>query len=72
VLSGAGDLLGWPADQVQGKIEGIFDTTLEVLECARQESLPPGEIADRIAWKRIDDARQGGRTTVGLPDRRTV
>ena len=62
VLSGAGDLLGWPSERVRGKIEGIFDTTLEVLESARQEGLPPGEVADRIAWKRIDDARQGGRT----------
>jgi glutamate dehydrogenase/leucine dehydrogenase len=56
---GARDVLGWPADRVQGKIEGIFETTLEVLECARQEGLPPGEVADRIAWKKIDDARSG-------------
>jgi glutamate dehydrogenase/leucine dehydrogenase len=58
VLSGAGDLLGWPAEQVRGKIEGIFETTLEVLESARREGLPPGEVADRMAWRRIDEKRQ--------------
>lgn len=58
VLSGAGDLLGWAPEQVKGKIEGIFETTLEVLESARREGLPPGEVADRMAWRRIDEKRQ--------------
>ena len=58
VLSGAGDLLGWEPEQVKGKIEGIFETTLEVLESARREGLPPGEVADRMAWRRIDEKRQ--------------
>jgi oligoendopeptidase F len=44
--------------QDAAKIEGIFETTLEVLESARREGLPPGEVADRMAWRRIDEKRQ--------------
>lgn len=61
VLSGAADVLGWPIERVQGKIEGIFDTTLEVLEFAQREGVPPGDVADRMAWRRIDDARTRGQ-----------
>lgn len=57
VLSGASDVLGWPLDRVKQKIEAIYDTALEVLGTAKVEGLPPSEVADRIAWRRIDAAR---------------
>lgn len=59
VLSGAADVLGWPIERVKEKIESIFDTTLEVLASAGREGLPPGEVADRMAWRRIDEGRTG-------------
>jgi leucine dehydrogenase len=58
VLSGSVDVLGWGPAQVEQGIEAIYDTALTVLEQARSEGLPPGVVADRIAWKRVDDARE--------------
>lgn len=58
VLCGSVDILGWSEAQVNEKVSAIFDTALDVLEAARAAGLPASAVADRMAWQRIDDARE--------------
>jgi leucine dehydrogenase len=52
VLAGR-EVLGWSDEAVRERVEGIFETTLEVLRLADQQGLAPGVAADRIAERRL-------------------
>ena len=60
---------GGPVDdtKVLDKVALIYDQTLEVIRAAEAESIGTAEAADRIAERRIDEARRTGKTW----DRRT-
>ncbi|MBM7810353.1 Leu/Phe/Val dehydrogenase [Saccharothrix algeriensis] len=59
-IHAAGDLLGHSPQQVADGVERIFGTTLAVLEHAESEGLLPGAAADRIAERRMAEARARG------------
>jgi leucine dehydrogenase len=48
------EVLGWSADHVTTKLDGIFDTLSEVFDLASAQHIPASEAAVRIAKKRLD------------------
>lgn len=44
------------------KIEGIYDTTLEILRRADEESSDPSSVAQDLALQRIEQGRRGKLT----------
>src|SRR5690606_27142157 len=52
------ELEGFDFDRARQRASGIFDTTREVFELARSESVPAAVAADRVAERRI---REVGR-----------
>ena len=59
----ADQLHGFSPDRVLAKVEQIFSTCLEVLQTARERSIPSFEAADRIAEERM---HSGGRSASSL------
>ncbi|WP_019144550.1 Glu/Leu/Phe/Val dehydrogenase dimerization domain-containing protein [Aeromicrobium massiliense] len=58
VIQVADELEGFDFDRAKSRATGIFDTTLDVLETAKAEGVPPSQAADRLAEQRM---RQVGR-----------
>ena len=58
VIQVADELEGFDFDRAKARATGIFDTTLDVLETAKAEGVPPSQAADRLAEQRM---RQVGR-----------
>ncbi len=58
VIQVADELEGFDFDRAKSRATRIFDTTLDVLETARSEGVPPSQAADRLAEQRM---RQVGR-----------
>ena len=54
----AGLAPGWSLEEAHRKASEIYDTILGVLEIARDEGIPSYKAADRLAERRIDDAKQ--------------
>lgn len=52
-----GELQGWTSDQGKTKAGEIYDTILGILNQAKAEDIPTSEAADRVAEKRIAEAR---------------
>lgn len=50
------EVLGWSADRVNRKLDGIFDTLSEVFALASEQHIPSSEAAIRIAKRRLDAA----------------
>jgi leucine dehydrogenase len=53
---GSLEVLKLSREEALARVEAIFDTTLEVLERAKQEGIPPHQAADRVAQDRIAQA----------------
>ncbi len=51
------EVLGWSADRVTAKLDGIFDTLSEVFQLASEQKIPSSEAAVRIAKQRLDGAK---------------
>jgi len=55
VINGAGrEISGWAVDRARRAVDGIYDTSLTVLELARAEDIPASLAADRIAETRLN------------------
>ncbi|MEW1699518.1 Leu/Phe/Val dehydrogenase [Streptomyces sp. NPDC093249] len=57
VIQVADELHGFDFDRCKAKAAKIFDTTLEIFARAKSDGIPPAAAADRIAERRIADAR---------------
>lgn len=57
VIHVADELEGYDAERVRRRTSAIFDTTIEVLESAEDDGVPPLTAADRIAERRMAAAR---------------
>jgi valine dehydrogenase (NAD+) len=53
----ADELDGFSFERARKRVEGVFDTTLEVLQLAERDGVTPEEAAERIAQERLDRAR---------------
>ena len=51
------EVAGWTLDQAHHKASEIYDTILGVLEIARDEGIPSYKAADRLAERRIEEAK---------------
>lgn len=58
VLSGGVDILGWSPDEVERRVDGIFDTVVRVFRRARERGVPPSEAADQLAEMHLVEARR--------------
>ncbi len=58
VLGGGGrELLGWSEEETRERVEGIYDTLLEVLRLADTRDVAPHVAADRLAEERLEALR---------------
>lgn len=57
VIQVADELHGFDFERCRAKAEKIFDTTLSIFARAKEDGIPPAAAADRIAERRISDAR---------------
>lgn len=57
------EVAGWSLERAHQKASEIYDTILGVLEIARDESIPSYRAADRLAERRIAEARAAGRVS---------
>ncbi len=64
----ADELHGYDPDRVRQRVEGILDTTAEVLALASTEQVTSAVAADRLAERRIREVSRLGR--VWVPERR--
>ncbi len=58
------EIEGWTLEESRKKASEIYDTILHILELAKEERIPSYLAADRLAQRRIDEARarkSGGR-----------
>jgi len=53
VINGCRELLGWDAVQSAAKLDGIYDTLLDIFRTAEAEDIPTYKAADRIAERRL-------------------
>ncbi len=53
VIGGCREILGWSEEESRRRIDGIYDTLLDVLRLAAAEGLPPHAAADRRAEERL-------------------
>ncbi len=56
ILNGCREIAGWSAEEALGRIEGIYDTTLELLRSAERSGISPAVMADRIVERRLSGA----------------
>ncbi|MYQ47280.1 valine dehydrogenase [Streptomyces sp. SID4985] len=57
VIQVADELHGFDFERCRAKAAKIFDTTLEIFATAKADGIPPAAAADRIAERRMADAR---------------
>ncbi|MGV9423986.1 Leu/Phe/Val dehydrogenase [Streptomyces sp. NPDC003656] len=57
VIQVADELHGFDFERCRAKAARIFDTTLEIFATAKADGIPPAAAADRIAERRMADAR---------------
>jgi glutamate dehydrogenase/leucine dehydrogenase len=53
VIGGCREILGWSQEEARRRIDGIYDTVLDVLRSGEAEGLPPHAAADRLAEERL-------------------
>jgi len=53
VINGCRELLGWEASQSAARLDGIYDTLLDVFRLAEVEGIPTYRAADRLAEQRL-------------------
>ena len=56
VLNGCVEVLGWDAEHASRKVDGIYDTMLNIFECAQAEDITTNQAADRLAEDRLRQA----------------
>ncbi|MGX2996209.1 Leu/Phe/Val dehydrogenase [Streptomyces sp. JNUCC 64] len=61
VIQVADELLGFDFERARAKAAKIFDTTLDIFASAKSDGIPPAAAADRIAERRMADARRTDR-----------
>jgi valine dehydrogenase (NAD+) len=54
----ADELDGFSFERAHKRVQGVFDTTLEVLELAERDGVTPEEAAERVAQRRLDQSRE--------------
>ncbi|MGW1976172.1 Leu/Phe/Val dehydrogenase [Streptomyces sp. NPDC001889] len=59
VIQVADELNGFDFDRCKAQAARIFDTTLEIFARANEDGVPPAVAADRIAERRMAEARRG-------------
>jgi leucine dehydrogenase len=64
VVSVFGELRGWPAERARAKAGEIYDTLLRIFETAERDGIPTFEAADRMAERRLTEARHLRRPEV--------
>ena len=57
------EVLGWSAERVTTKLDGIFDTLSEVFHLASEEHIPSSEAAVRIAKRRLEGGQKPAAAT---------
>jgi leucine dehydrogenase len=57
VISGYGDMRGWPVERWMAAVDAIHDTVLEILRRAESLGILPHEAADRIVEERLAGGR---------------
>ena len=55
IINGCRELLGWEASQSLAKVDGIYETVLDILRTAAAEGIPTYKAADRIAERRMNE-----------------
>lgn len=65
VIQVADERQGFSFERARARTEQIFDTTLRVLATAAEESITPGEAADRVAERRMRDVGDLRRIHLG-------
>lgn len=53
VINGCREVLGWEPAQAAAKIDGIYDTLLDIFRTAELEGIPTYKAADRLAESRL-------------------
>ena len=53
VIFGCQELLGWSAETVRERIEGLYGAVLDVFRLAEKQEIPPHAAADRLAERRL-------------------
>ena len=66
VIQVADELHGFDFERCKTKATKIFDTTLSIFARAKEDGIPPAAAADRIAERRISDARNAGGQGRGI------
>jgi leucine dehydrogenase len=56
ILNGCIELLGWDTEHALRKVDGIYDTVLNIFETAQAQGLTTNEAADRIVEERLTSA----------------
>ncbi|MBX7150346.1 leucine dehydrogenase [bacterium] len=54
IINGCREMLGWELDRMLKKLEGIFDTTLRILNTSQNDHIPPQNIADQMVEKMLN------------------
>ena len=57
VINVYGEVAGWDAQKALDKADDIYDTVLKVFELAEQMNIPKYEAADRLAERRLAEAK---------------
>ena len=58
IINGAREIFPGGMENAADQIEAIFDTTLEILELARNKRIPPSEAADALAQAKLRSPRE--------------
>jgi len=53
VISGGVDLLGWQPEEMQARVNGIYDTLLRIFQKASADGIPTYKAADVMAEQRL-------------------
>lgn len=56
LMTGGVDLLGWSADELSRRVDGVYETALQMLEDAALRGVTPLTIADRMADERLQES----------------
>jgi leucine dehydrogenase len=57
IINGCRELLGWDTAHAHAKVEELYDTLLRIYALAESEGVPPHLAADRLAERRLREAR---------------
>ncbi len=67
-----GELHGWSAERTRAKAAGIHDALLDIFRRAREDGVTPVEASNRVAMRRLADARRPASAEHGARGMRAV